>query len=364
LEGGAVERFKGPARRFAKTRASAAIISQLPPMALEAIIMGGFVLMMLFYLRDMQKLESMLPKLALYGFAIFRLKPAMQSLFTNFVTLRFSSPALDSLHQSLDSLQRDTRQTLSRTPPQAMGIREGLSLDSVRYDYPGAVRPAVYDVSLKIPVCATVGLVGSTGSGKTTLVDIILGLLIPEKGTLHVDGKLISPDNVRNWQRSIGYVPQNIYLADTTVSANIAFGLDSKQIDIKAVELAARIANLHDFVSKEMPNGYETVIGERGVRLSGGQRQRIGIARALYHDPDVLILDEATSALDNLTEKAVMDAVNTLSHKKTIILIAHRLTTVQNCDCIYMLEKGKIVHSGTYDQLFENCEDFRRLASK
>ena len=185
-------------------------------------------------------------------------------------------------------------------------------------------------------------------------MDIILGLLEPQKGTLEVDSQIISKDNVRAWQRSIGYVPQQIFLADDTIEANIAFGVKSKDIDQLAILNASKIANLHEFVEKELPEKYQTFIGERGIRLSGGQRQRIGIARALYHNPQVLILDEATNALDNNTEKAVMEAVNKLSKNLTIILIAHRLNTVKNCDKIYKLEKGKVVGEGKYDELISD----------
>ena len=207
------------------------------------------------------------------------------------------------------------------------------------------------DISLTIPAKSTVGFVGSTGSGKTTTADIILGLLQPNKGTLEVDGKIISNHNKRSWQRSIGYVPQHIYLSDDTVAANIAFGIENTKIDLAAVEKASKIANLHEFVVDELPKKYETIIGERGVRLSGGQRQRIGIARALYHEPDVLILDEATSALDNKTELAVMDAVNKVSKDITIILIAHRLNTVKNCNIIFELDKGKLTGTKKFDEL-------------
>ena len=192
---------------------------------------------------------------------------------------------------------------------------------------------------------------GATGSGKSTTVDIILGLLEPQKGTLEVDGQVITKQNSRSWQRSIGYVPQSIFLADDTVAANIAFGVEPKDINQEAVEKAAKIANLHNFVSDELPKKYQTTIGERGVRLSGGQRQRIGVARALYHNPQVLILDEATSALDNQTEQAVMDAINNLGKDITIILIAHRLNTVKNCDKIFKFQNGTIVDQGTYDEL-------------
>jgi ABC-type multidrug transport system fused ATPase/permease subunit len=178
-----------------------------------------------------------------------------------------------------------------------------------------------------------------------------------------VDGVPLDDSQIRGWQQSLGYVPQQIFLADDSVAGNIAFGTPSHLIDQAAVERAARIANLHDFVVGELPEGYATHVGERGVRLSGGQRQRIGIARALYHDPDVLILDEATSALDNLTEYAVMEAVRNLAHKKTIIMIAHRLSTVRHCDCIFMLEHGQVVGSGTFDALIASNQDFRQMAA-
>jgi len=191
----------------------------------------------------------------------------------------------------------------------------------------------------------------------------MLGLLSPAKGQLIVDGIEITRANVRSWQKNLGYVPQSIYLTDDTVIRNIAFGVRDNEIDNKAVERAARIANLHDFIMHDLPDGYHTLVGERGVRLSGGQRQRIGIARALYHDPKVLIFDEATSALDGITENAIMEAIRNISRKKTVIMVAHRLTTVQECDVIYMLEKGKVTAKGTYSELIESSSQFRRMAN-
>ncbi len=205
-------------------------------------------------------------------------------------------------------------------------------------------------------------MVGSTGSGKTTIVDVLLGLLEPDSGALIVDGEEISSGQMPRWQRSVGYVPQSIFLADDTIEANIAFGISPRAVDRDAVQRAAKIANLHDFILRDLPEGYATPVGERGVRLSGGQRQRIGIARALYRDPQLLILDEATSALDNLTERAVMDAVHNLGGQKTIILVAHRLSTVRECDCIHLVEDGRVVASGPYDELIHESEEFRALA--
>jgi ABC-type multidrug transport system fused ATPase/permease subunit len=222
----------------------------------------------------------------------------------------------------------------------------------------------IEDMSLIIQAYSTVALVGSTGSGKTTTVDLILGLLKPTSGQLLADDRQVSYENLRSWQRSIGYVPQSIFLADDTVAANIAFGILPQNVDQAAVEQAARIANLHEFVVGELPDGYDTSIGERGVRLSGGQRQRIGIARALYHDPELLIFDEATSALDNVTEQAVMDAVYKLGRKKTIILIAHRLSTIRACDRIYLLEQGRVIAEGTYEQLLSSSAVFSSMATE
>jgi ABC-type multidrug transport system fused ATPase/permease subunit len=217
-------------------------------------------------------------------------------------------------------------------------------------------------LSLQVWAKTTVGIVGGTGAGKTTAVDVLLGLLQPQTGTLRVDGTAITQANLRSWQRAVGYVPQQIFLIDDSVGANIAFGIPLEDRDQAAIEAAARVANLHDFVLSDLPQGYDTHVGERGVRLSGGQRQRIGIARALYHNPEVLILDEATSALDNLTERAVMEAVHTLGRQKTIIMIAHRLSTVRNCDRIFLLEQGRVSAAGTYEELVAGSEVFRRMA--
>ena len=239
-------------------------------------------------------------------------------------------------------------------------LNKTIILKNIDYYYPNTSRVALKNISLNIPAKSTVGLVGVTGCGKTTIVDIILGLLEPQKGTLEVDEKVITKQNSRSWQRSIGYVPQDVYLSDDTILANIAFGIEPKDISQDLIEKAAKIANLHDFVINELPKKYQTTIGERGVRLSGGQRQRIGIARALYHNPQVLILDEATSALDNQTEQAVMDAVSKLSKHITIIIIAHRLSTLKNCDKIFLLERGKLKNQGT----FEETINYNEILSK
>lgn len=233
-----------------------------------------------------------------------------------------------------------------------------IQFSSVTFSYPGSPAPAVNNVSLTIGHHQTIGLIGASGSGKTTLVDLLLGLYLPDAGEIRIDGQPLTPANLRCWQAKIGYVPQHIFLCDDTIANNIAFGVPASEISREQITHAARLAHLHDFI-ETLTDGYDTVVGERGVRLSGGQRQRIGIARALYHDPELLVMDEATSALDGATETAVMEAINELSGKKTIVLIAHRMTTVEGCDSITMLESGEVVAQGDYSQLMTDSQKFR-----
>jgi ABC-type multidrug transport system fused ATPase/permease subunit len=243
-----------------------------------------------------------------------------------------------------------------------LSLNESINFSCLSFSYDSAEKEALTNLSFNIKKGSSIGLVGSTGAGKTTLVDIILGLLIPTSGEFKVDDIVINDSNIRQWQKSLGYVPQDIYLVDASISENIALGIPFEKIDQSQVEKCAHLAHVHNFIVEELDQGYQTQVGERGVRLSGGQRQRIGIARALYHDPEVLVFDEATSALDNVTEKAVIEAVNILSHKKTIIMIAHRLSTVKNCDQIIYLEQGEIIDSGNYQELIERNPKFRNMA--
>lgn len=358
LEARYVERFERPAFSFAVAQGEAQIAAQLPRFGMEILAFGGILGVILFLMRTGGSLQSALPVLSLFALAGYRLMPALQNLYVNFSALRFIGPTLDHLHKELVTLGTPLARQARLQP---MRLNREVALEHVVYKYPSAAYPSLQDVTIRIAARSTVGLVGATGSGKTTTVDIILGLLQQQSGRLVVDGVVISADNRPAWQSSIGYVPQQIFLADDTVAANIAFGLPKDEIDMEAVERAARIANLHDFVVEGLPAGYDTYVGERGVRLSGGQRQRIGIARALYRKPQLLILDEATSALDNLTEQVVMEAVHNLGHEITIVLIAHRLSTVRECDQIFLLEKGRVVAAGTYDGLVDTNTVFRSM---
>ena len=355
-----IKRFSGPAKLSAQHAASSQLVSNLPRFFLEAIAFGGLVLMVLYLLSRSGTFIEALPIISLYAFAGYRLMPAIQQIYVSLTQLRYIGSSLDALYEDLISM----RSIKQNHDCPSLSLKKNISLNHIYYHYPNSSRTTLKNIKISIPARTTVGLVGATGSGKTTLVDIILGLFEAQQGTLEVDGQVINEHNIRSWQSSIGYVPQQIFLADDTVAANIAFGIDYKDIDQEAVENAAKIANLHEFVINELPLKYNTTIGERGVRLSGGQRQRIGIARALYHNPQVLILDEATSALDNLTEQAVMEAVHNLGKNITIILIAHRLSTVKKCDTIFLLEKGELKEQGSFEELAKVSDHFRITTSK
>ena len=349
-----VKRFSDPAQNFARAQASSSTIAQLPRFFLEAIGFGGIILIILYMMVKSGSFNNALPIISLYVFAGYRLLPALQIIYASFAQFTFVGPALDKLYDDIANLKPFNE----NQDQSVLSLNKTITIKNIHYNYPNSSRTTLKDISINIPAKSTVGLVGATGSGKTTMVDIILGLLEAQKGTLQVDGKIITKQNSRSWQRSIGYVPQHIFLSDDTVASNIAFGSEPKSIDQAAVEKVAKIANLHNFVIEELPKQYQTTIGERGVRLSGGQRQRIGIARALYHNPQLLILDEATSALDYQTEQAVMDAVNNLGKDITIILIAHRLNTVRNCDIVFKLEKGQLIDQGSFDKIINNNNNF------
>ena len=355
-----IEKFSDPSKILAKNTALLGIVGQIPRFALEAIVFGVMILVTLYLMSQSGNFTSVAPILALYAFAGYRLMPALQQIYSSVTLLNFTIPALNSVYDDLISLQPHALSKIEKALP----LQKDITLKNLHYNYPNATRTALKDINFSIQARSTVGLVGSTGSGKTTTVDIILGLLEAQKGTLEVDGKVINKYNRTAWQRTIGYVPQQIFLSDNSVAANIAFGVDAENVNQDAVERASKIANLHEFIVNELPSQYQTTVGENGVRLSGGQRQRIGIARALYHNPQILILDEATSALDNLTERAVMEAVQKLRKNITIIIIAHRLSTVKNCDKIFLIEKGELKGQGTFEKLIQINQKFKETVNK
>jgi len=359
LEKTYVDSFSDSAKKYGLVQASQEITSLFPRFILESIAFGGILLILLYIIKQTGSFANSLPIISLYVFTAYRLLPAFQIIYSSINKLTFVGPTLDKLYEDLKNLkpiQKGQNKNI-------LEMKKSISLNNIHFNYPNTSISTLKNINLSIPVYNTIGLIGATGCGKTTTVDIILGLLEAQKGTLEVDGKIITQENVRSWQRSIGYVPQQIYLSDDTILANIAFGVDVQDVNLKAVENAAKIANIHNFVTEELTKKYQTKIGERGIRLSGGQRQRIGIARALYHNPGVLILDEATSALDNQTEKAVMEAVNNLGKSITIIIIAHRLSTLKKCDKIFLLEKGEVKDQGTFEKMIKTNENSLKNAS-
>lgn len=354
-----LKRFRRPAAEFARYEYLKATLVTTPRYLIETIAFGGVLALALFLMATRESLGAVLPLLGLYAFAGYRLLPAVQHIFSSAASLRFGGPAVDPIYEDLIESPPEVSEAAKGRD---FTLSEGIRFSGVSFRYPGADGDALRRVDLMIPARTSVGFVGQTGAGKTTAVDLILGLLQPTQGTILVDGRPMDQVGMRAWQRALGYVPQDIYLADGSVAENIAFGIEKERIDPAAVERAARAARIHEFVTEALPQGYGTEVGERGVRLSGGQRQRIGIARALYHDPEVLVLDEATSAVDTATERAIMDAVEGLAGQKTLIMIAHRLSTVERCGQIVVLDHGEVVGIGSFEELRSSNETFRKLA--
>jgi ABC-type multidrug transport system fused ATPase/permease subunit len=322
-------------------------LDALPRLWLELLAVIGLVVLVISMLAQGKSVESLVPTLGLFAAAAFRLMPSTNRVLTTLQNLKYAFPVIEVIAREL---------TLPAVPPLVAGVnpltlRSCMLLSNVEYKYLDSSESALKNVNLQIQIGKSTGFIGGSGAGKSTLIDIIIGLLTPDKGCLTIDGKNIA-EVLRGWQNQIGYVPQTIYLTDDTLRRNIAFGLAEAQIDDLAIAKAIEAAQLSDFIGA-LPEGVNTLVGERGVRLSGGQRQRIGIARALYHDPAVLVLDEATSSLDIATEREVMRSVNALHGNKTILIVAHRLSTVENCDTIVRLERGEVVQIGSPAQLLK-----------
>jgi len=333
-------------------------ISGSPRYVMEALGMVLIAALAYFLSRQVGGIAAALPVLGALALGAQRLLPALQQFYNAWANIAGSHA---SLADTITLLDQPLPAELLQPAPAPLLIQNAVRLDAVRFRYTSDGPWVLDGLNLVIAKGARVGFVGSTGSGKSTTLDLLMGLLVPTEGELLVDGQPISGNRLRAWQRSIAHVPQSIYLADTTLAENIAFGVPPDTIDLDRVQRVARQAQIADFIESN-PEGYQAYVGERGVRLSGGQCQRIGIARALYKQASVLVFDEATSALDNATEQSVMDAIGGLDSDLTILLIAHRLTTVQRCDTIVELEHGRVVAQGTYEQLLECSPSFRRMA--
>lgn len=359
-----IERFRQSGKVFAEARGGNNAISQVPRYFMELIAFGAMISLVLLLIKLNQgDLGAVLPVLAIYALAAFKLLPALQQIYFSVAEIKGNIAAFEAIKHDLEQ-SSNSKLTAVKVKPskvESLLLKKEIRLSDIKFTYPDKVKPTVIALNMKIPANNVIGLVGASGSGKSTTIDLLLALLEPQEGGLYIDDVLITSENKRAWQNMLGFVPQSIFLSEGTIAENIAFGLPSKDINLEQVNKAIQLSNLAELV-EQLDNGLDTKVGERGVQLSGGQRQRIGIARALYHEASVLVFDEATSALDGITERIIMEAIHQFSGKKTIIMIAHRLKTVQKCDIIYFMEEGKIVDQGTYQQLLESNSKFRKMA--
>ncbi len=355
-------------RKSARLETLNRTLAQLPRYGIELLAVSGIMGFILYLVAAGRDPAPWLPLLVVYIVAGYRMLPALQKLFSGITSIQYDLSTLATIHSDLTGLRSAPAtgfaQDQATGSHQPFGALRSIRLRDIDFRYPQDAHQALSGINLKIEQNTTVGLVGPTGSGKSTLVDILMGLLRAQSGGLEINSIAVDANNLPAWQQCIGYVPQHIFLFDDTLIRNVAMGVADEDIDHAALASALKTARLYDYVMNSLPAGGETRLGQRGIRLSGGQKQRIGIARALYRKPQVLVLDEATSALDGITESAVMDALQSLSHKLTIIMIAHRLNTVKSCDIIHYVEHGRIVCSGSYDQLSRSCDRFKQMIDR
>lgn len=361
--------YEAASQVFAENQGTNLALSQVPRYFMEMLAFGSLIIVSLVLIQvNEMSAGAVLSSLALYGVAGLKLLPSFQQIYAYSAQIKGNIPAFYSVR---DDLLRAKEQFVSPTGEIArqegcstrVGFKDSLSFEDVSFSYPGEEAKAVDNVSMTITPNSVVGVVGFSGAGKSTLIDLLLGLVRPSTGSIELDGKRLEDIDHADWGRLIGFVPQNIFLSDDTLKNNIALGVFEDEVDMRRMHAAVEGAHLNDLIGT-LPDGLETMLGEDGVRLSGGQKQRVGIARALYNSSSILVFDEATSALDVITEKTIMDAVDSLSGTRTIVMIAHRLSTVRNCDIIYFMESGKIVDSGTYDDLFRRNRVFKEMTGE
>ncbi len=357
-----IDKFHKTGKRLSFSQGTNTALAQTPRYLIELVAFGSMILLVLYLVASFDgDLGKIIPRLSVYAVAGIKLMPAFQQTYHYLALLKGNISAFESIQEDLSKALALKSDHINMSDD-IIRPKDNIELENILFKYDGKKDSAINNLSIKIPVNSIIGLVGPSGSGKSTLVDIILGLIEPQKGNLKVDNVLIDNNNSRLWQNSIGFVPQSIFLSEGTISENIAFGIEKNEINIDKVNSALKLSNLYEFV-QNLDLGVDTKVGERGVQLSGGQRQRIGIARALYNDSDILIFDEATSSLDGLTEKTIMESIQNFSGKKTIIIVAHRLKTIQNCDQIFFIDNGEVIDKGSYAELIKKNEKFRNMAT-
>jgi len=331
-EHGYIKQFEESSRVFARHIATRETLGQVPLNVIETVGYGCLIGLAMLLVVSGKVVSHILPVLGLYGFAAYRMLPAAQNMYRAISQIKFSEQVLSVLKPEF-ALEKDELKHIEKDSTQYLKFENSIRLENINFAYPNRMEsPILNNFSLEVKKNASLGIIGKSGSGKSTLMDIMLGLLFPQQGKVYIDDVELTADNITQWRDLVGYVPQNIYLADKSIAENIAFGVAKIDIDLKRVEFVARQAQIDDFIQSQLPLGYHTLVGERGVMLSGGQRQRIGIARALYKNPQVLFMDEATSALDTETEQAVNEAIQNLNGKMTMVIIAHRESAVAGCE--------------------------------
>ena len=355
-----VKKYSNAALKYAESQTESLVLSQVPRFFLEGIAFGGLIIFILIFISKGADFSELIPYLTLYAFAGYRLLPALQQIYASATQIKFNAVAINDIYENLSKIV-DISHLTNELNINDRNVLEDLELSGVSFSYEGSNHLTLKDINLKFPSNTSIGIVGASGCGKSTLMDIMLGLLKPTHGVVRVDGEILNETNIKKLRNKIGYVPQSIYLSDDTILANIAYGCNSNTIDFDKVVKAAKMANIHDYIINQLPMGYETRVGDRGVLLSGGQKQRIGIARALYNEPKFLFLDEATSALDSNNEKIIIGSINSLSSKMSIISIAHRIETMREYDKIILIDSGRVIGEGTYDELMSNSDRFREL---
>lgn len=351
-----VDRFSRPLLRSSRNAIRYSTLDIVPSQAIELVAFGGLVLVTVVMIGRSRDAGEILPMIALFGFAAYRLIPALRGVFDGVESIRYNMAAIDGLWREYSGATGEPAAPTREIIVPHRAVR----LEDIRFRYPTARQDTLKGIDLTIPAGSAVCLAGSTGAGKSTTVDILLGLLSASGGRIVVDETVIDATNLRSWQQGIGYVPQVVYLLDDTVASNIAFGVAPEDIDPTRLERAARIAQIHDFVVGELPDGYDSLVGERGCSLSGGQRQRVGIARALYHSPAVLVLDEATNELDLETEGRILAALRDLDGT-TMVFVSHKPSVAAFCDRIAILENGRVAALGRYAELTAAGSRFRPL---
>lgn len=360
-----IKRFQQTGDVFARSLGVNNALSQVPRYFMELVAFGGMIALILYLIAAHDgRLGAILPIMSVYALAGFKLLPAFQQIYNSIARIKGNISAFESIRNDLSESVQQSVQRVNKhnKDQQRLSPIRDIRLENIRFTYPDKLKPAINQLNMVVKANSVVGVVGSSGSGKSTLIDILLGLITTQTGQLKIDGVTITEENLRSWQNEIGFVPQSIFLSEGTIAENVAFGVSEKEINLDQVIKALNLAHLDELV-QTLDKGVHTKVGERGVQLSGGQRQRIGIARALYHEASVLVFDEATSALDGITEKMIMEAIHDFSGQKTIIMIAHRLKTVQKCDQIFFIDDGQVIDQGTYQELIEKNERFKQMAA-